>query len=227
MEPSDSSNITSTNKTRLQPIAAKWQKYPDLFCPCGSKKAYRSCCRPVITSHTSLGKDALDQFNLGDFVQAEVLYRAHFVQYLEWVHAHTLPSLHSKNPVIDQLVKIDSEALVELADAISYCLDKLSKPASIIPFLEHAESVIPLPGFSKDAAYLRATWLCIALDDQETARHELLKIGDIFAYRRREACELYLDIFGKDLPERQKLHSLKISSAKQVKTLTLQCNTLH
>jgi tetratricopeptide (TPR) repeat protein len=195
---------TSTAKIR-QPVTTKWQKNPVLSCPCGSKKAYGSCCRPIIASGTPLTKEALKRFDAGDFVRAEVLYRAHFVQYLEWVHAHTLPFLRSKKPVINQLVEIDVEALVELADVISYCLNRLNRAADIIPFLDHVESVVPLPSFDKDMAYLRATWLYVALDDQEAARRQLLKIGDILAYHRRNALELYLDIFGQDLPERQKI----------------------
>ena len=153
----------------------------------------------------SLSKQALEQFNAGNVAFAEMLYRAQFVQYLGWVYAHTLPFAAVKMPGIDKLLEIDVEALVELADTISQCMNRLDRASGIIPFLDHVESVVPLMGFEKHAAYLRATWLHIALNDQNGARRELERLGDIVAYHRREALELYLDVFGPGLPERRKI----------------------
>src|SRR5882724_10558740 len=72
--PPDFHTVASTGKISLQPVATKWQKNPDLACPCGGKRAYGSCCRPIIASGTSLAREALERFNAGDFAQAEVLY---------------------------------------------------------------------------------------------------------------------------------------------------------
>ena len=205
---SDSGTEPSTSKARLQLRVADWRADPGLTCPCGSKKAYGLCCEPFIakgSSAGSLSKQALEQLNAGDIVQAEALYRAQFAQDVGWIHEHTLPFVVAKTPIIEKLVEIDTESLVELADTISYCLSRLERTSEIVPFLDHVESVVPLVGFGKHVSYLRATWLHIALDDQSGARLELEKLGDILTYHRREALELYLDVFGPGIPERRRI----------------------
>jgi tetratricopeptide (TPR) repeat protein len=108
-------------------------------------------------------------------------------------------------PAVDKLIEIDSEALIELADNISYGMGKLNWAREIIPFLDHLESIVLLGNFDKHMAYLRATYLYIALDDREGACRELTKLGTILEYGRRKALELYLDVCGSDLSERQRI----------------------
>jgi tetratricopeptide (TPR) repeat protein len=81
----------------------------------------------------------------------------------------------------------------------------LGRKKEIPAFLDHTESVVPLAGYEKHAAYLRALWLHIGLNDKNGAIRELEKLGDILDYPRREAWELYLDVAGSDLAERQKI----------------------
>ena len=185
---------------------APWLLDPTLSCPCGSGKAYRTCCGPVIAKHkNTLHKDALHCLNDEDLTQAESLYRAELVQYLSWVHAHTLPFADAHIPVIRQIVEVDLAALTELADAAAHCLYWMGNAGHISGFLDHVESAVPLEGFGKHAAYLRALWLHIGLRDRKGAVRELEKLGDILAFPRREAWELYLDVAGPDLTERQKI----------------------
>ncbi len=138
-------------------------------------------------------------------VQGETLYRAYLVHYLEWVYAHTLPFAKPEIPVIRQIVHVDMEALTELTDTVAHCLHALGKEKEIPPFIDRVESVVPLEGFEKHATYLRALWLHIGLRDRLGALRELEKLGNILAYPRREAWELYLDVAGPDLTERQKI----------------------
>jgi tetratricopeptide (TPR) repeat protein len=183
-----------------------WQKNTHLPCPCGSSVEYRSCCEPLINENkatSSLQKAALAQLNADDIAQAERLYRAHFVQYLEWIHAHTLPFLATGDPVSKQLLEIDTDATVEIIGTIAHYRARLGHETEIIPFIDHAASVIPLPGLEKHLAYLRAAWLFIALGDRDGAARELEILGDILEYGRREALELYLDVLGDRLSERQ------------------------
>jgi uncharacterized protein YchJ len=203
---------TALHDARLLPTphlragTAPWLLDPGLPCPCGRKKAYRECCGAVIAQHRdTLNKDALQCLNDEDLAQAESLYRAELVQYLSWVHAHTLPFAEANIPVIGQIVEVDLAALTELADSVAHCLYWMGKARDIPGFLEHVESVVPLRGFEKDAAYLRALWLHIGLRDCEGGRRELEKLGDILAYPRRQAWELYLDVAGSNLTERQKI----------------------
>lgn len=185
---------------------APWLLHPELPCPCGSGKAYRDCCETVIALHRdSLNKDALQCLNEEDLPQAESLYRAELVQYLSWVHAHTLPFAEANIPVIRQIIEVDLAALTEFADSVAHCLYWMGKARDIPGFLNHIESVVPLKGFENDAAYLRALWLHIGLWDRQGAVRELAKLGDILAYPRRQAWELYLDVAGPDLTERQKI----------------------
>lgn len=185
---------------------APWLLDSGLPCPCGSGKTYRECCETVIAKHgDTLSKDALQCLNNEDLTQAELLYRAELVQYLGWIHAHTLPFAEAKIPVIRQIVDVDMEALNELAEAVAQCLYALGREKEIPAFLESLESEVPLPGYEKHAAYLRALWLHIGLRDKEGAVRELKKLGDILDYPRREAWELYLDVVGSDLTERQKI----------------------
>jgi tetratricopeptide (TPR) repeat protein len=152
-----------------------------------------------------LHKDALRCLNEEDLAQAESLYRAELVQYLSWVHAHTLPFADAHIPVIRDIVEVDLAALTELADSVAHCLYWMGKAGDIPGFLDHLESVVPLNGFEKDAAYLRALWLHVGFRDRRGAVRELAKLGDILAYPRRQAWELYLDVAGPDLTERQKI----------------------
>lgn len=189
---------------RVRPGVAPWQMNPGLPCPCGSGKPHRACCEPVIGQNKkTLPKKALQRFNAEDYVGAESLYRTLLVQYLQWVHEHTLPFAKAKIPVSEQIIHVDLEALTELAHAISHCIYALGKKNEIPAFLNHVESMVPLPGFEKHAAYLRASWVYIALNDRNAALRELEKLGDILDYSRREAWELYLDVLGADLPERR------------------------
>lgn len=190
----------------LRAGTAPWLLDSGLPCPCGSRKAYRECCGSVIAKHIeTLNKDALQCLNDEDLTQAESLYRAELVQYLSWIHAHTLPFAEANIPVICQIVEVDLAALTELADTVAHCLYGLGKGKDIPGFLDHVESAVPLKGFAKHGVYLRALWLHIGLSDGEGARRELAKLGDILAYPRREAWELYLDVAGPDLTERQKI----------------------
>jgi uncharacterized protein YchJ len=185
---------------------APWLLDKSFACPCGSRKAYRECCMPVIAENKeNLSAEARQHLSGEDVAGAETLYRAYLVRYLEWVYAHTLPFAKAEIPVIRQIIHVDLEALTELADAVAHCLYALGKETEIPAFLDHVKSVVPLEGFDKDAAYLRALWLHIGLRDRQGAFRELEKLGDILVYPRREAWELYLDVAGSDLTDRQKI----------------------
>ena len=193
-------------KPNLRAGTARWLLDSGVTCPCGSRKIYRDCCGSVIARHSdTLHKDALQCLNDEDLTQAESLYRAELVHYLSWIYAHTLPFAEANIPVIHQIVRVDMEALTELADAVAHCLYGLGKARDIPSFLDDVESVVPLKGFEKHAAYLRALWLHIGLRDRRAAVRELEKLGDILAYPRRQAWELYLDVAGSDLTERRKI----------------------
>ena len=186
---------------------APWLRDTTLACPCGSRKAYRECCMTFIAGNKeNLSRGARRHLSDGDVTGATTLYRADLVHYLEWVYAHTLPFAKAEIPVIRQIVHVDLEALTELADAVAHCLYALGKEKEIPAFLDHVESVVPLEGFDKHAAYLRALWLHIGLRDRSGAFRELEKLGDILAYPRRGAWELYLDVSGSDLTDRQKIN---------------------
>jgi uncharacterized protein YchJ len=189
-----------------RPKATEWQRNPRLPCPCGSQTAYQECCEPLIKKYRrspSLLQETIRQLNAGNLSRAEQLYRAHFVQYVQWVYEHTLPLVATKDPLSQKLVEIDVESLIDNIDLIAYCRAKLERGTEIIPFIDQAGSLIPFSGFDKHQAYLRASWLYIALGEVEGTRHELAKIGDILKYGRREALELYLDVLGMDISERQ------------------------
>ena len=118
-----------------------------------------------------MSKNAAQRLGDGDIAQAESLYRAYLVHYLEWIYAHTLPFARAKIPVILQIVHVDMEALTELADMIAHCLYALGREREIPAFLNHVESVVPLAGYEKDAAYLRALWLYIGLKDKGISKY--------------------------------------------------------
>lgn len=185
---------------------APWLLDPEADCPCGSGKTYQECCMSVIARNKeNLTTDARRLLCNEDVAGAELLYRAYLVHYLEWVYAHTLPFAKAEIPVIRQIVHVDLEALTELADTVAHCFYALGKQKEIPAFLDHVESVVPIEGFARHAAYLRALWLHIGLRDSRGAVQELEKLGDILAYPRRQAWELYLDVAGPDLTERQKI----------------------
>jgi len=108
-------------------------------------------------------------------------------------------------PVIIEITHIDVEALTELADTIAHCLYALEREKEIPDFLNHVESVVPLTGYKKSTVYLRALWLHIGLKDKDGAIRELHALGNIHDYPRREAWELYLDVAGSEMTERQKI----------------------
>src|SRR5260370_17945046 len=112
----------------------------------------------------------------GDFPSAETLYRAQLVQYLKWVHEHTIPFLSTNSAVINELEAIDVNALPDLADVISHCMAPNGKASEIVAFLNHVQSVVPLTSFWERTTVLCATCLLIALDDQDGARRELSKL---------------------------------------------------
>jgi tetratricopeptide (TPR) repeat protein len=198
--------LALSRETRPLPTTAKWLTDSRLPCPCGSGVEYRSCCETVIKEHDeprSLLRETSEKLKGGDLTQAERLSRAHFVQYLGWVHGHTLPFLDSREPFIKKLVEIDTAALIENIESVAHYKAKLGHASEIIPFIDHAGSLIPFAGFDKHLTYLRAIWLYLGLDDREGARNELRKLGDILLYGRREALELYLDVFGTEMSERE------------------------
>jgi hypothetical protein len=82
---------------------------------------------------------------------------------------------------------------------------RTSRANEIVSFLDRIEPALPLKGFKQRGTLLRATWLYVALNDREGARREISKLGDILSTGRRDALELYLDLFGSDLPARQKV----------------------
>ncbi len=181
---------------------------PKSPCPCGSRKTYGSCCKAVLAQYgsiDSLTKEESMQWEAGDIGQLEVLYRAHFVHYLQWIYEHTLPAVAVNMPRADELVELDKDALVHLVDTIARFKAKLNRSAEIVPFLDHVEAIVPLHDFAKDVAFVRATWLYVALEDAEGARREFAKLGSIHAYKRREAKEVYLDVFGDQLSDREKI----------------------
>jgi tetratricopeptide (TPR) repeat protein len=190
----------------LSPGTAPWLLDSGMGCPCGSTKPYEECCEPVIAKHKgTISEDASRSLGEGDFVQAETLYRAYLAQYLEWVYAHTLPLVTAKIPVTPEIVDIDKKALAEIADMIAHCLHAMGRDRETLALMDHVEAVVPLPGFEKDVAYLRAQWLYIGLKDRNGAIRELKKLGEILDYPRREAWELYLDVAGSDMTEREKI----------------------
>jgi len=199
-------NAGLTPTPDLKAGTAPWVLDPTSPCPCGSSKAYQNCCGPIIKAHMgSLVKDAAKRLGDGDAAGAASLYKAHLVQYLEWVYAHTLPFAKANIPVIHQIVDVDIEAITELSDTIAHCLYALGKEAEIPSFLQHVEAVVPLTGYEKPSAYLRALWLYIGLKDRDGATRELEKLGNILEYPRRQVWELYLDVVGSELSERQKI----------------------
>lgn len=67
------------------------------------------------------------QWEAGDLSRLEILYRAHFVQYLRWIHEHTLPAIATNMPRVNELIEVDKNALVELLDTIALCMAKLNR----------------------------------------------------------------------------------------------------
>jgi len=190
----------------LKVEAAPWVLDTKSPCPCGSTNAYRKCCGEIIKAHQgSLAKDAAKSLRDGDTAGATLLYKAHLVQYLEWIYAHTLSFAQANIPVIHEIVDVDIEAITELSDTIAHCLYALGKEEGILAFLKHVETVVPITGYEKPSAYLSALWLYIGLKDRDGAIQELGKIGSILDFPKREAWELYLDVVGPDLSERQKI----------------------
>jgi len=217
--------LASLSKKRPLPTTAKWLTDTRLPCPCGSGIEYQLCCEPVIKEHDesrSLLRDTSEKLKAGDLTSAERLSRAHFVQYLGWVHGHTLPFLESGEPFIKKLVEIDSAALIDNIESIAYYRAKQGRANEIVPFIDHAGSLIPFAGFDKHVSYLRATWLYLALDDREGARNELKKLGDILLYGRREALELYLDLFGAEISERETIAIAESIVAKADEDLSVR-----
>jgi uncharacterized protein YchJ len=191
---------------RLNIKPAPWLLDSSLPCACGSDKAYSNCCEPLIKARKdSLAKDAAKQFGEGNVQEAEALYRAHFVQYLEWIYAHTLPLIQAGIEIKQQIVDVDIDALTELADTIAHCFYAEGKEDRIPAFMKHVKTVVPLEEFQKSSSYLNALWLYIALNDKDGAIQELKRLGNILDYPHREAWELYLDVVGSEISERQKI----------------------
>jgi tetratricopeptide (TPR) repeat protein len=186
----------------------QWIPAPHEPCPCGTGLSYARCCGPRLTDDTagaSAWRRAQESLAAGKVEEAEAILRAALVQYLRWVFEHTVPVPGTEAPFLKDLIRIDVDALQTLADGVAHCMFKLGKTATIIPFLNHIESVVPLDAFRARATYLRAAWLYIGLDDPEAARTELRRLGDILRCSHRETLELYLDVFGGTLPPRQKI----------------------
>jgi len=189
---------------RLPLPVAPWQSDSGLPCPCGSGKPYKNCCKITLAQNKDgLPRKARERLIAADYVEAESLYRAYLVQYLEWVYAHTVPFARAEPSAAEPIVDLDREALTDLAHMVSHCFYASGKKSEVLPFLNQLERQVPLEGFGKNAAYLRATWLYIGLKDKAGAIRELEKLGDILEYARREAWELYLDVHALDIPERR------------------------
>jgi tetratricopeptide (TPR) repeat protein len=124
---------------------------------------------------------------------------------LGWVFEHTVPVLHAEASFVQDLIRIDVDALESLVDGIAHCMARRSKAADIVAFVTHLESAVPLEAFRPRATYLKAVWLYIALDDRAAAKTHLSSLGDILKTDHRETLELYLDVFGGALSPRQRL----------------------
>ena len=197
-----------TAKIRPMMPIPTWEANEEQPCPCGSRRPYRDCCKPhlsVPSRSTPLWRDAMDLMETGSFDAAERLFRAHFVQYLAWVHKHTVPVLKVEAPFVDNLVDIDVGALTAVVDAVAHCLYRLGRSEDIVPFLNHVESVVPLPAFGSRATYLRAAWLYLGCENPAAALVELLKLGECAASDHRETLELYLDLARNSLAPRQRI----------------------
>ena len=185
-----------------------WIPSPAQPCPCGSGLAHARCCAPILDhdeSRADLWREAKALLSNGDFKGAEQVFRASFVQYLRWVSEHTVPILNTDDPFVKQLVRIDIDALQSLVDSVAHCMFQLGNASQIIPFVDHVESVVPLGEFGARATYLKAAWLYIGLNDRQSARAELVTLGDILRTDHRQTLELYLDVFGDVLSPRQKI----------------------
>jgi hypothetical protein len=105
-----------------------------------------------------LAKDAANRLSSGDAGGAASLYKAHLVQYLEWVYAHTLPFAQADIPVTHQIVEVDIETITELSDTIAHCLSALGREEEIPAFFERH----PMSEFSYTSAsahrFLTVEW---------------------------------------------------------------------
>jgi tetratricopeptide (TPR) repeat protein len=180
---------------------SEWKPDPDAACPCGSGNTYSSCCEQLRGKVN--WKQAADAWADGKLAQAEALFRGLLVQYLGWVHEHTLPARGTS--VYTSLEAIDAAAIRDIADSIAACMAKQGKLPQLIPFLDALETAVPLESFASHAVYLRSLSYHVYLDDANRSRQEFHKLPHVAHSTDSEVLELYLDVFRDSLSELEQL----------------------
>src|ERR1035437_4799632 len=88
-----------------------WAVEKKSACPCGSGVQFETCCKP----NQHLCNDAFSLLKDKDFTKAEIALRAKLKEYTGFIFRHTLFFIEKRGCVHSGLLKIDINAIEEIA----------------------------------------------------------------------------------------------------------------
>ncbi len=136
----------------------------------------------------------------GDIEAAERVARAELVQYLDYVYRHTVPMCEGRaeDPTLDTFVRVDLNALEEVAWYVIQCMVRKGGAESPFDFIDRLCRSVPLAGFETRASYLKG--LTHMMLNNETEAKEIARdLGDPTATNHPPIVEFCLDMLGGEL----------------------------
>ncbi|HUI07985.1 MAG TPA: hypothetical protein VL486_13375 [Verrucomicrobiae bacterium] len=126
------------------------------------------------------------------------------------------------------LVKIDIDALDEIADRLAWALDKQGKREAIVHTFDHLARTVPLPLLDERMAYLKCIWLIHRLDDPALADKILAKWPSHKDIRDLRLLQMYCEVRGGSITPSKcielvnRILSLADSSAEKLQYSTVK-----
>ncbi len=164
-------------ETRRKERRKYWKPKLNDWCPCGSGGKYKDCCWNRLPGF-DIGKAYTAACKEQKFGRALVAARADVTQYTIWHRTNTAPMLHIGSP-IEQLLRIDVNALGEYVDRLSWLYFKTGKWKSWPAALDRLSANIGHEWWRKKIAYQRTVLHLAPGGSRSKARHELAKLGPI------------------------------------------------
>lgn len=178
-----------------------WAVEKKSACPCGSGVQFETCCKP----NQHLCNDAFSLLNDKDFTKAEIALRAKLTEYTGFIFRHTLFFIEKRGCVHSGLLKIDINAIEEIAHSLAVALQNQGKSKEIIPLFDHIAQFIPLPGIAARMAFLKSIFIFALTQNEEDAKKMLMNFKGLTVSLDEKLLGLYLDLFRIEIFPKEEL----------------------
>lgn len=146
-------------------------------------------------------------YNKGQYEEALLSCRQHLTWYRLCHQAHTVPFLKSGAKESKDLLRIDIEALADIAGLLHRCYFHTGRSEDFPSAIESLSNAIDDPRWRNKIRYFHALWWLLDKNDRKASLSVISKI-DIAACEDPEILTLYLDVSPPWIPFKAKVEVL-------------------